>query len=351
MRLFKETAAWAAIKGLALGLGLIALFSTILLLSDLGHRNTASAAYASSLGQAVASGKIVKAAIVYFARDVGTDRCVQGLIDGLKASGFDEGRNLEVRRADAQGEMINIPAILQNYDNSDVDLIMTITTPCLAGACNNVRHKPVVFTCVTDPIAAGAGKSRTDHVPFVTGTGSFPPVSRSLDMMQKVIPGLHAVGTMYNPAEANSAKELTVAREVFRSRGIRLEEVAIASSNEVLQAVQILAGRDIQVVWLPGDNTVAEGYEGAVKGARDARLPLITDECSDLPRGGLACFGISLHSAGVASGKLAGRVLRGANPKDLPLQEVAIEEMAISRGKAAMLGISIPQEYSQSLVP
>jgi putative ABC transport system substrate-binding protein len=351
MRLFKETAAWAAFKGLALGFGLIALFSTILLLSDLGHRNTASAAYASSLGQAVASGKIVKAAIVYFARDVGTDQCVQGLIDGLKASGFDEGRNLEVRRADAQGEMINIPAILQNYDNSDVDLIMTITTPCLAGACNNVRHKPVVFTCVTDPIAAGAGKSRTDHVPFVTGTGSFPPVSRALDMMQKLIPGLHAVGTMHNPAEANSAKELTVAREVFRSRGIRLEEVAIAGSNEVLQAVQILAGRDIQVVWLPGDNTVAEGYEGAVKGARDARLPLITDECSELPRGGLACFGISLHSAGVASGKLAGRVLRGANPKDLPLQEVAIEEMAISRGSAAQLGISIPREYSQSLVP
>jgi putative tryptophan/tyrosine transport system substrate-binding protein len=351
MRHFNGTAAWAAFKGLALGLGLIALFSAILLLSDLGHRNTASAASANSPAQGDVSGRMVKAAIVYFARDVGTDQCVQGLIDGLKASGFDEGKNLEVRRADAQGEMINIPAILQNYDNSDVDLIMTITTPCLAGACNNVRHKPVVFTCVTDPIAAGAGKSRIDHAPFVTGVGSFPPVSRSLDMMQKLIPGLHAVGTMYNPAEANSVKELTVAREIFRSRGVRLEEVAVAGSNEVLQAVQILAGRDIQAVWAPGDNTVIEGYEGAVKGARDARLPLITDECSELPRGGLACLGISLHSAGVASGKLGGRVLRGANPKELPLEEVAIEEMGISRGNAAQLGLAIPQEYSQNLRP
>src|SRR6202142_2772891 len=349
-RLTKESAVWATLKKLAMGLGLIALFSAILLISDLGHRKTAFAAAAKARAQSGASGRTIKAAIVYFARDVGTDQCVQGLIDGLKASGFEEGKNLEVRRADAQGEMINIPAILQNYDNSDVDLIMTITTPCLAGACNNVRHKPVVFTCVTDPIAAGAGKSRTDHVPFVTGTGSFPPVSRSLEMMQKLIPGLHAVGTMYNPAEANSAKELTVAREVFRSRGIRLEEVALAGSNEVLQAVQILAGRDIQVVWLPGDNTAIEGYEGAVKGARDARLPLITDECSELPRGGLACLGISLHSAGVASGKLGGRVLRGGNPKELPLEEVAVEEMGISRGNAAQLGLAIPQEYSQSLV-
>lgn len=351
MRLFNGTAAWAALKGLALGLGLIALFSAILLLSDLGHRSTASAASTNSGQQAGAPGKTVHAAIVYFARDIGTDQCVQGLIDGLKASGFAEGKNLEVRRADAQGEMINIPAILQNYDNSDVDLIMTITTPCLAGACNNVRHKPVVFTCVTDPIAAGAGKSRTDHSPFVTGVGSFPPVSRSLDMMQKLIPKLHAVGTMYNPAEANSVKELTVAREIFRGRGVRLEEIALAGSSEVLQAVQILAGRDIQAVWVPGDNTAIQGYEGAVKGARDAQLPLITDSCSELPRGGLACLGISLHSAGMASGKLAARVLLGANPKALPLEEVAVEEMGISRGNAAQLGLAIPPEFSQSLRP
>jgi len=66
---------------------------------------------------------------------------------------------------------------------------------------------------------------------------------------------------MYNPAEANSVKELTFAREVFRSRGVRLEEVAIAGSNEVLQAVQILAGRDIQAIWVPADNTAIEGYE------------------------------------------------------------------------------------------
>jgi putative tryptophan/tyrosine transport system substrate-binding protein len=351
MRLFKETALWAALKRLALGFGLIALFSSVLLLSDLGHRTAASAATARVRAEAGPTGRMVKAAIVYFARDVGTDMCVQGLIDGLKASGFEEGKNLEVRRADAQGEMINIPAILQNYDSSDVDLILTITTRCLAGACNKVKHKPVVFTCVTDPIAAGAGKSHTDHSPFVTGVGSFPPVSHSLNMMRKLIPGLRAVGTMYNPAEANSVKEMAKAREVFRDRGVRLEEVAIAGSNEVLQAVQILAGRDIQAVWVPGDNTAIEGYEGAVKGAKDARLPLITDECSDLPRGGLACLGVSLHSAGLASGKLAARVLLGANPRDLPLEEVAVEEMAVSRGNATQLGVTIPQEFWQRLLP
>jgi putative ABC transport system substrate-binding protein len=188
-------------------------------------------------------------------------------------------------------------------------------------------------------------------LPFVTGVGSFPPVAHTLEMMQKLVPGLRAVGTMYNPAEANSMKEITVAREVFRSRGVRLEEVAIAGSNEVLQSVQILAGRDIQAIWVPGDNTADEGYEGAVKGAKDARLPLITDECSELPRGGLACLGVGLYQAGLASGKLAGQVLLGANPRDLPLGEVAVEEMSISRDNAVQLGLAIPQEFSQSVRP
>jgi len=336
---------------LAMGLGLIVLFSAILLLSDLGHRKTTSAASPKAYAQTSETGRTVKVAIVYFARDVGTDLCVQGLIDGLKANGFDEGKNLEVRRADAQGEMINIPAILQNYDSSDVDLIMTITTPCLSGACSKVKHKPVVFACVTDPIAAGAGKSRTDHLPFITGVGSFPPVGHTLDMMQKLVPGLRAVGTMYNPAEANSVRELSVAREIFRSRGVRLEEIAIAGSSEVLQSVQILAGRDIQAVWVPGDNTAIEGYEGAVKGARDAGLPLITDDCDSLYRGGLACLGVGSHPAGLAAGNLAGRILLGANPQDLPLEEVAVEQMAVSRGNAAQLGFAIPPELSQNVRP
>ncbi len=332
-----------------MGIGLIALFSAILLLSDWGHRKTASAASLKAAAGAGTSGKMVKAAIVYFARDVGTDRCVQGLIDGLNASGFTEGKNLEVRRADAQGEMMNIPAILQNYDSSDVDLIMTISTPCLSGACNKVKHKPVVFTCVTDPIAAGAGTSRTDHLSFVTGVGSFPPVAHMLQMMQRLVPGLHAVGMMYNPAEANSVKELSVAREVFKDHGVRLEEIAIAGSNEVLQAVQILAGRDIQVVWVPGDNTAIEGYEGAVKGAKDTGLPLVTDDCDALPRGGLACLGVGGHLPALAAGKLAGKIVLGAKPQDLPLEEVAIEETAISRGNAAVLGITIPSDFKNVL--
>jgi len=351
MSVFLQSPALAGLKRLSLGIGLITLLSAVLLISDLGNRQTSSSLN-SSAGTPLANnrGKF-KAAIVYYAPSKSIELCIRGLMNGLKDSGFEEGKNLEITRADAQGDMINVPAILQNFDNSDVDLIMTATTPCLAGACNTVKRKRVVFTCVSDPIAAGAGKSRSEHLPFVTGVGSFPPVAHMLELMQRLVPGLRAVGTTYNPAEANSAKEMVVAREVYRERGIKLEEVAVSGSNELLQAVQILAGRGVQAVWIPADNTCIEGYEAAVKGAGDARLPLFSDLCSTLSRGGLACLGIGLQEAGEASGKLAAQVLRGASPKNLPIEEVAVEQRGISRSRAARMNIAIPAEYSNNLLP
>lgn len=97
---------------------LILFLSAVLLLSDLGHRNQSSAASGSATAQ---KRKVV---IVYLARSGAADMCMQGLREGLQSTGFEEGRNLEIRRVDAQGEMINVPAILQNYDNSDVDAIL-----------------------------------------------------------------------------------------------------------------------------------------------------------------------------------------------------------------------------------
>jgi ABC-type uncharacterized transport system substrate-binding protein len=108
----------------------------------------------------------------------------------------------------------------------------------------------VVFTYVYDPIAAGAGKSRTDHVPHVTGVGSFPPVADTIGVIEQLVPAVKSVGTLYNSSEANSRKVVSVARELFTKRGIRLEEVTVTGTSDVVQAAQILAGRSIQALWI-----------------------------------------------------------------------------------------------------
>src|SRR6185369_644377 len=108
-------------------------------------------------------GRNFKIGLAYFAPEPSWEICVKGIFDGLHALGLEEGKNLEVRRAHAQAEIPNIPAMLQNFDGSDVDLIVPMTTPVISGACGLVKHKPVVFTYCTDPLAAGTGQSFTNH--------------------------------------------------------------------------------------------------------------------------------------------------------------------------------------------
>src|SRR5262245_25350558 len=249
--------------------------------------------------------------LVYFAPEEGADVCMKGLFDGLKEEGIEERVNLEVRRSHAQAEFANIPLLIQNYDGSDVDVIVAMTTPVLMAAASVARSKPVVFTYVYDPIAAGVGKSRSDHLPHVTGVGSFPPVQDTIETIQKLLPGVRAVGTLYNSSEANSVKVVSVARPMFEQRGIKLQEIAITGTSEVFQAAQVLTQRGVQALWVTGDNTAIQGFDAIAKTARDAKLPLIINDPEFVARGALVAVGIGWYETGKAASKVLARVLRG----------------------------------------
>jgi ABC-type uncharacterized transport system substrate-binding protein len=293
---------------------------------------------------ALPPGRIYKLGVVYFAPEEGADLVLKGLFETLSREGFTEGKNLEVKRAHAQAEISNIPALLQNFDSQSMDLIVTLTTPCLTGACAMVKHTPVVFTYVYDPIAAGAGKSATDHLPFLTGVGSFPPVGDTIELIRKLVPGVKAVGTLYNSSEANSRKVVSVARGLFADRGIHLEEVTITGTNEILQAAQVLTHRNIQAMWVTGDNTALQGFDGIAKAARDAKLPLIINDPEFTERGAVASVGLGWYQAGQAAGKLASRVLRGESPSHIPFEEVAIKKIVLNKDVAKTLGITFPAD-------
>ncbi len=303
------------------------------------HDRTKPAAVA-----ALSPGRTYKMGVVYFAPEEGADLVLKALFETLALEGFVEGKNLEVKRSHAQGDFTNIPALLQNYDSQQMDLIVTLTTPCLTGACAIVKHTPVVFTYVTDPIAAGAGKTLADHLPRVTGVGSFPPMEDTIDMIQKLVPGVKSVGTLYNSSEANSRKVVSVAREMFTKRGIKLEEVTVTGSSEIFQAAQVLTHRNIQVMWVGGDNTVLQGFDAVAKAARDAKLPLIINDPEFTDRGALACVGLGWYQAGAAAGKLASRVLRGEDPTGIPFEEVAVKKVVLNQDVAKTLGITFPPD-------
>jgi len=80
-------------------------------------------------------GRVYKIGLAYFAPEAAADGCIKGILDGLREQGFEEGKNLEVRRSHAQAEIVNISTMLQNFDSSDADLILPMSTPVISGAC------------------------------------------------------------------------------------------------------------------------------------------------------------------------------------------------------------------------
>ncbi len=330
------------IRRLALGFSLILLASAVLFYGDRDNRRREAGQAASS--ERPEPGRIYKMGVGYFAPDEGADMVFKGLFEGLAEQGFVKDRNLQVTFKHANAEIPMIPSVLQSLDDGSLDLIVPLSTPCLAASCKSVRQTPVVFSYVYDPIAAGAGKSFSDHLPHITGVGSFPPLEDTLDVMLKVKPGIKTVGTLYNSSEANSVKVITVARELFRKRGIRLEEVTVTGTNEVYQAADVVSSRNIDALWVTGDNTALQAFDAIGKVADKHRLPLFINDPEFTHKGAIAAIGIGWYQTGYRTARVAAQILLGKKPSDIPIENYAEKKVVLNDAQAKKLGLSFPEE-------
>jgi ABC-type uncharacterized transport system substrate-binding protein len=288
------------------------------------------------------SGHNYQLGLAYFAPEAGFESAQRGLFDGLRELGFVEGANLDVRRVHAQAEMSNIPTMMQTLDAVPVGAVVTFTTPVLAGALAGLRSKPVVCTYVTDPLAAGAGESPERHRPNVTGVGCLPPLAETAEFFRLTLPRLRIMGTLYNPGEANSVRIVGDWRSLCAANGWTLEEMTVASTNEVQQAMQALVARGVDAVYIPGDNTAYQAFGAIVKTAVDGRLPLVVDAPEFMQPGVLAVVGIGYYHTGRAAAEPLARVLRGESPAAIPIRNVTVKQVLLNHDTARRLGIAFP---------
>jgi ABC-type uncharacterized transport system substrate-binding protein len=307
-----------------------------------GKETSAAAPAAAPPEPRADPGRTYRVALAYFVPEPSRDACEKGLLDGLAALGFTEGKNLLVTRAHAQGEVANIAPIIQNFDNSANEVIVTFSTPVLQGALAAARSKPVVFTYVIDPVAAGAGKSLTDHRPNVTGIGTLPPVAEAIAAMQKILPNLRSVGTVYNNGEANSVRIIGLLRDACRAAGLQLVELTAPTTGDVLQATQALVARKVDAIYVAGDNTVAQALDGVIRVATTAKIPVINEDPGYIDRGILLSVGAGFYHSGKAAAPLVARVLNGESPGSIPFQNVSVNTTRFNPAVAAKLGLQVP---------
>ena len=299
---------------------------------------------AASPPLAIQAGRNYKVGVAYFAPEPGIDSVMAGLREGLKVLGLEEGRNLSFQSMHAQGEIAQIPTIGQVLDSSDVDAVLTLTTPVLQGVGMMVKHKPVVFTYVTDPLAAGTGKSFDEHLPNLTGIGSFPPVEDMLALTRKVLPGIRSLGTLYNPSEANSVKVVEVLRELCAKAGIRLEEAPINTTADAVQAAQALVARHVGAIVSVGDNTMYQALDAITGIATKAGIPVILDQPEFIAHDALMVVGVDYKESGRSAAEPLAQVLTGKKPVTMPFHNVSKKTILLNDVSAKRLNIVFPNE-------
>ena len=299
------------IKRLLLGVLLIASASAALLLSDLGQRTSGSKG-------------IMHIGLLQHASTMLLDEGTRGSIDALASNGFVKGKTIVIDQFNAHGDISVGNSIAKEMVNARYDLLLTMSTLSLQAVANANRGRKTVhvFGLVADPVVAGVGISRSnplDHPRNLVGIGSLLPVGDAFKIARQMFPGLTRVGVAWNPAEANSRAFVEKAREVCRTLKIELLEANVENSNSVLEAEDSLVARGAEALWIGGDVTVSVAADSVVSVGRRAHIPVFSITPGKPDRGTLFDYGADFYQIGIKTGELAAKILRGADPVQIPI--------------------------------
>ncbi len=326
---------WLTVKRLSLGLVLIVLASAVLLISDWGRRE-------SNANQDGVKKKWVVNLLEYVNVE-DSEESEKGILDGLRQSGLVEGRDYEVTIRNAQGVMPTLNGLVDAALTARANLIMTLSTPTLQATIRKVPPQlPIVFTYLADPIAAGAGRSFTDHLPNVTGVATGSADEEVLAILHECLPNARRIGTIVVPSEVNTVYHRDELVSEARKLGIEVVSVPANTSSELPDAALALCSMKIDAVCQVAGNLTATGFTSIGRAAREARLPAFAFMSSAAEQGAVAVVARDYYDGGIEAAQLAVRVMLGESPASIPIQPLLKNKIIVNLAAARAVGLTIP---------
>jgi len=271
---------------------------------------------------------------------------VDGLRDGLKELGLEEGKLLVLDVRDAKSDLRSVEAAARMLEGEKVDLIYTVSTSVTLAVKRATKSVPVVFYAGTDPVSVGLIESFGKPGGRFTGiAGQYSGLTgKRLELLKELVPSLRRVVTFYSPDNPAAQQSVKIARDAARQLKLDLVERPVASADEFRTALGALRPGDADAFFYLSDAMVASQAELIIESAKAKGLPTMFQERGAVAKGALAAYGESFYTIGRLSAKLVQRVLLGAAPKDLPVEQVDRFHFVINLGTAKSLGLTIPKE-------
>ena len=260
--------------------------------------------------------------IIQLAPHDALDAATQGFKDALTAKLEAEGKTVEFKFENAQGDSNTCSTIVNSFIASDVDLIMANATAALAAAYNATNTIPILGTSITEYGVALSLDSFNGTVGGnVSGTSDLAPLTEQAQMMIDTL-SLQAgtkVGLLYCSSEPNSQYQVDVVREYLTSKGMVCTDYKFSDSND-LASITSKAVSESEAIYVPTDNTVASNTEIINNIASPAKCPIFAGEEATCSGCGYATLAISYYNIGQVTGEMAAEILLGQSD---------IEDMAI----------------------
>ena len=279
-------------------------------------------------------GRPFRIALVNLVQNPLLDSSEAGVLRGLKESGFEENEDFVVKRYCAQGEMAQLPALLDAAVMDKPDLIVTVTTPALMAAAHRIKDIPVVFTVASDPATLNLF-TPTNRPANIAGVYDNPLVGRLLDMAREQDPALTSVGIVYDPAQANSMISVTRLRQVCADQGVKLIEATASTVSELPAATQALIQRGAGAILLSADNLVSTGFPAIHNAAKAANIPIYVDTPALAKLGATGAIGDDYEAWGAQSGRIAAKALSGVPVAELPVEPTKVQQVIRPQKQAA----------------
>ena len=272
----------------------------------------------------------------------------EAFLQGLRDLGYVEGRNVVIEYRDAEGKSERFPALAAELVALKVDVIVAPGTPAALAAKQATRTLPIVFPIAGDPVTSGLVTSLARPGGNVTGLSILDPdlVGKCLEQLKQAVPGVSGVAVLWQPGglgERTDKDMLKGAEVAARALGVRLQFVEARGPADIDRAFsEMTRARAGALTVLPSTMFLHERRRLVDLAARN-RLPAVYPWREAVDAGGLMAYGANIADLFRRAATYVDKILKGAKPADLPVEQPTKFELVINLKTAKALGLTIPQ--------
>jgi len=268
---------------------------------------------------------------------------VEGLKAGLRELGLVEGRNVSFDIRFTEGKPGATPAAAAALAKAGVDLIFTSNEAATLAAKEATRSIPIVFTLVGDPVAADIVASLARPGGNLTGISSQSTqlTPKRLEFLKTIVPGVQRVWFIHHSDDVTDSAAMAAAMKLAPKIKLEIVSKPVTGPDEVLRALKELGSGDALVS--PTVDTLdipATLLEASLKSG----IPAVFPAALWVSHGGLLSYGPDFHAQGVQAARLVAKILRGARPRDLPVEGADKIDLAVNLKTASQIGVVVPRK-------